>query len=135
MNPKPFDPTKPVQTRDGRKARIICTDRVWIGGAPLVVLIDTIDGSYQDVECFWSDGRIYSSGADSQCDLFNAPEPQHEPVTLWVNAHASGGSGIYTSGPFNTEEYAIRTGGNSRDYVGTIPITIPAEIVTKARQK
>lgn len=24
---KPFDPSKPVKTRDGRKARIICTDR------------------------------------------------------------------------------------------------------------
>ncbi len=36
---KAFDPTKPVQTRDGRKARILCTDfkDVW----PIVAAVTT----------------------------------------------------------------------------------------------
>lgn len=34
---KAFDPTKPVQTRDGRKARIICTDAK--GVLPIIALV------------------------------------------------------------------------------------------------
>lgn len=36
-----FDPTKPVQTRDGRPARIICTDRDHIDGS--IVALVTMD--------------------------------------------------------------------------------------------
>ena len=39
-----FDPTKPVQTRDGREARIICTDVERKGDWPIVALIKTSDG-------------------------------------------------------------------------------------------
>ncbi len=39
---KPFDPTKPVQTRDGRKARIVCMNAD-NSRYPIVALV-TLDG-------------------------------------------------------------------------------------------
>ena len=61
---KPFDPLKPVQTRDGRKARIICTDRK-MDGFPILALIPSHSGHMEHCYCFsWlsSTSRNASSG-------------------------------------------------------------------------
>lgn len=53
---KKFDPTKPVQTRDGRPARIICTDRYESNGQfPIVALVNV--GAYEQVSYHRTDGR------------------------------------------------------------------------------
>lgn len=61
-----FDPSKPVQTRDGHAARIICTDRK--GDRPIVALVDHDDCEF--VICKNVDGT--SLHCDS--DLINIPE-------------------------------------------------------------
>lgn len=77
-----FDPTKPVQTRDGRAARIICTDRVndpW----SIVALVSAYDGQ----ECILrltSNGRIFNRPHSDPHDLVNIPEEK----TVWVTVYS-----------------------------------------------
>jgi hypothetical protein len=76
-----FDPTKPVQTRDGRKARIICTDAK--GGNPIVALRTSENGKYEVMELYYEDGRCQASSPG--CDLINIPEKR--TLDCWVNVY------------------------------------------------
>ena len=72
-----FDPDKPVQTRDGRKARILCTDaehRCIEGDIfPIIALITNVSG--QEIpETFRENGFIQRSDIARPDDLINIPE-------------------------------------------------------------
>lgn len=81
MPDKPFDPTKPVQTRDGHPARIICTDREgpqnnlknnlnW----PIIALVRKRSGCEMAVS-YDASGRIGGSQVrEHRFDLVNVPE-------------------------------------------------------------
>lgn len=62
LNLKPFDleaakAGKPVCTRDGRKARIICYDRQSDHGFPLVALVESTGTEKdEDVRCYRLNG-------------------------------------------------------------------------------
>lgn len=77
---QPLDLTRPVQTRDGRKVRILCTDRR--GPAPIVGI----------VECASSEATLVwqRDGSTDRCpmasDLVNVPEPEK---TVWVNVYGT----------------------------------------------
>lgn len=76
----PFDPTKPVQTRDGRKARIVCFDKK--GDKPLVVLIEDPTGKNENYNFNYADGKAeYPNN-----DLVNVPER----VVRYVNVPIPG---------------------------------------------
>ena len=64
-----FDPTKPVRTRSGREARIVCTDVK--GNQNILALILDHDGE-ESAEYFDSDGK-YFGGTESVYDLINIP--------------------------------------------------------------
>lgn len=67
-----FDPTKPVQTREGKKARIVCTDVYGSGtNENICALIKTPDWEYSLI--YKNNGKYFSSG-DSELDLINIPE-------------------------------------------------------------
>ena len=68
------NPNREVVTRDGRKVRIICTDRK--GDTPIIALVyDANEG--QEYGCaFYSDGKCFID-KDDEFDLFFAPE-KHE---------------------------------------------------------
>ncbi len=81
-----IDFNKPVQTRDGRKVRILCTDAKC--GMPIVALVMANTGTEVPV-AYYKDGAIFNSTNDSGADLINVPE-EH---TVWVNiqkAHKEG---------------------------------------------
>ena len=65
-----FDPTKPVQTRDGRKARILCTDRVC--KYPIVALVTRSGSNIEDVLGFTNEG--FWNVKECPDDLINIPE-------------------------------------------------------------
>lgn len=68
-----FDPTKPVRTRDGRPARIICVDRQ--NKYPIVALVTEAG---QELVClFTRAGKNYAIGPESDEDLVNIPQ-RHE---------------------------------------------------------
>jgi hypothetical protein len=80
MTEKVFDPSKPVQTRDGRPARIICTDR---GGVyPIVALVKTPNSGIEIVGAY----KMNGSGthcASSRLDLINVPERKSKFVNVY----------------------------------------------------
>ena len=65
-----FDPSKPVQTRDGRPARIICKDRA--GDFPIIALVTGFSGE-EVVFATQLNGRFYD-GQDHDYDLINFSE-------------------------------------------------------------
>lgn len=67
-----FDPTKPVQTQDGRKARIICTDRTTPSTFPVIALV-TEDNGIESIEAYQLNGRWVTLNPNNR-DLVNVPE-------------------------------------------------------------
>lgn len=79
-----FDSSKPVQTRDGRPARIICTDAKYGDTARIVGLITQPNGD-EFVAHYQSDGVWRNSGVTSHDDLINTPVTHEVVVTLHKN--------------------------------------------------
>ena len=70
---KPFDLEKaqmghPICTRDGRNARIICTDCA--GKFPIIALVNFCS---IEVTCYYSTDGKNASPSEFNCDLFLAP--------------------------------------------------------------
>lgn len=84
-----FDPTKPVQTRDGRKVRILCTDKRGHDGFDnlrIVALVTEKEGG-ETLDTFEANGSCYG-GEQSSDDLVNLPAP-HEALVTWFNERAN----------------------------------------------
>ena len=72
------NPSRKVITRDGEKARIICTDAK--NDYPIVALIETPNGK-ERLPCGYKKDGTYITGEKLSCDLFFVTE-KHEG---WVN--------------------------------------------------
>ena len=68
------NPDREVVTRDGKKVRIICTDRK--GDTPIIALVYNANEGQEYGYAFYSDGK-YFIDKDDEIDLFFAPE-KHE---------------------------------------------------------
>lgn len=84
MNNKPFDPTKPVQTRDGRAARILATDAK-NACYPIIAVIQTSAG--EKPQSYTLEGR-FCFGVTDDTDLVNVPEGR--VLECWINAYPDG---------------------------------------------
>lgn len=99
------DPDRKIVTRDGRAARVLCTDRIsdtW----PVVALV--LDEEGEAVRTFHENGECFLiDESPDPCDLFFAPEKK----TGWINVSriASGTAGeiTYTGAVYPTKEEAI----------------------------
>ena len=70
------NPNREVVTRDGRKVRIICTDRK--GAKPIIALINQgLSDFTEQCYSFFTDGKNYEENCETDVDLFFAPE-KHE---------------------------------------------------------
>lgn len=114
LNLKPFNLEavrngKPVCTRDGRKARIVCFD---IKGSitPIIALIADEDGD-ESAYLFHKDGRAYDD-RDNDSDLMMLPE-KHEG---WIN--------VYKERIYNTKEEAIAHKAPGTKYIDTIKVEL-----------
>lgn len=87
-----FDSTKPVQTKDERKATIIHT----LKNGDLVVIVEASDGD-EDVETYGVNGIFDSRRPGSGWDLVNIPEKRwailFEDFT-WCQSHEDPGTDI-----------------------------------------
>lgn len=79
---KPFNieeylknPSKQLVTRDGRNARVVCTDKK--GRYPVAALVEDYDGTSENVFAFTKDGRYYG-GEPNEKDLFFVAPETHE---------------------------------------------------------
>ena len=94
------NPSRKMVTRDGRNARIICTDRRDLN-FPIIALIENISGGGEKACSYTKDGRHYTDCSDI-FDLFFAPE-KHEG---WVNIYKSNYGGYELSQVYQRKEDA-----------------------------
>ena len=100
---KPFDieaakAGKPVCTRDGRKARIICFDAK--GDKPIIALVEM--GTAETPNNYNIDGKAISA-KEASCDLMMLTEKKEG----WVNVYNSLGVITLSHNPFDTKEEAL----------------------------
>ena len=117
LNLKPFDiqkarEGKPVCTRDGRKARIICFDRKDI--KPIVALVTFINGTSVIEKAFYyfEDGYHLSKNDNNIYDLMMLPEKKEG----WVNVYSN-----CLGGPYESKEYALKQ--KMKDCIATVKIS------------
>ena len=79
------NPSRQVVTRDGRKVRIVCTDRK--GNTPIIALVYDANDGQEYGYAFYSDGK-YFIDKDDEFDLFFAPV-KHEGWII-INKYPDG---------------------------------------------
>ena len=116
LNLKPFDiqkarEGKPVCTRDGRRARIICFDRKFYHDGynyPIVAMVN--DNDNELVHAYTQDGLLVGN-KEGELDLMMLPEKKEG----WVN--------VYKERIYSTKEEAIEATYDGVTYVDTIKIS------------
>ena len=111
------NPSRKVITRDGRNARIICTDAK--NNYPIVALIEMPNGRERQ-PCGYKEDGTYIIGERLSCyDLFFAPK-KHEG---WLNIYRSE-SGFYLRGnPYKSKEEAEEVAkANYKNFCTTVKI-------------
>ena len=108
-------PERKMVTRDGRKVRIVCTDRKGLCTKPIVALI-TLPNCDEIVKCFWDNG-IETAGSEDKNDLFFAPTKYTDYINLYRDESVYFLGGVYTS-----EEYAKNIARGNDQYITTIKI-------------
>lgn len=123
LNLKEFDleaakAGKPVCTRDGRKARIICFDAKRKDGKNIMALIPSKEyPGFEDLVAYPNNGN-YHGGHENDGDLMMLPQKKEG----WVNIYTSF-DGVETGiNVYETEEIAKKNVDNSTSYLGTIKI-------------
>lgn len=118
LNLKPFDiqkarEGKPVCTRDGRKARIICFDKK--EGAPIVALVETEKNERisEEITLYFINGRLISENLESKDDLMMLPEKKEG----WINVYA-----LNTCYSSKADAEAHIDGDYEHEYVRTVKI-------------
>ena len=116
LNLKPFDiqkarTGKPVCTRDGRKARIICFDRRG-DKFPIVALLDGCNKKHSEVAVTFTNEGLFEIGEKSSNDLMMLPEKKEG----WINIDKD-------TGLFKSREEAERY--CTKDYA---PVRVEFEI-------
>ena len=106
-----IDFTKPLQTRNGRKLRLLCTDAA--GHYPIFCLSE----DNKAIISYTSDGRAYKDIEDHPNDLMNVPE--QVTVDTWVNVYGT------TSPGHATKEDALQFAGPGRLATLHIKRTVP----------
>ena len=118
---KPFDleqakAGKPVCTRDGRKARIICFDTKTLGDYPIIALVENADNSIYEAAYSFSDKGEYLRGIIRNIDLV-IPLEEHEG---WVNIYRNAGI-VSARCIYNTREEAMES-AEEEDYIDTVRV-------------
>lgn len=110
------NPSRKLVTRDGRNARIICTD-MKSTTYPVVALIEN-GSDYEQTTTFSKNGE-YAVNESSISDLFFAPE-KHEG---WINVYRNSDSGhTYAGAVYDSKEDAEKRKVIDENYVTTIKI-------------
>lgn len=120
---KPFNleeylknPARGIVTREGIKARVVCTDRK-SESFPIIALVDS-GKKAEKVYSFAKDGK-FSDGGVHNLDLFFAPEKKEG----WLNIYR-GESGFYLRGnPYKSKEEADEVAkANYKNFCTTVKI-------------
>ena len=110
------NPNRKVVTRDGRSARIICTNRL-DDNYPVIALINNEDS--EKCHSYTEFGKFNGyQTLDCELDLFFAPVKK----SGWINLYRM--NSIISPGPraYDTKKEAESAVGNRSDYISTIKI-------------
>ena len=118
---------KPVCTRDGREARIICFDRINGDYYKIVACVTAFDRNFEEVLFYGIDGYIVDSQNPKDEDLMMLPEKKEG----WVNVYkreneyvCENECNVFTGiTVFKTEGEAKRNIDKRKIYVNTIKIS------------
>lgn len=99
---------KPICTRDGRKARIICFDAK--GKQPIIALLEGEKTDKEIIQTYSMNGRYYEFRKEDHRDLMMLPEKKEG----WIN--------VYKERCYETKEEAIRHIAPGTHYIDTIRV-------------
>ena len=111
------NPSRKVVTGDGRKVKILCTNRK--SPYPIVALVENHDNDNENV-CSYRENGLYSLySLSEENNLFFAPE-KHEG---WINIYRNEDEDYYKGMViFSSKEDAIEKGRRFSDYITTTKI-------------
>ena len=110
------NPSRKLVTGDGRKVKILCTNRK--STYPIVALVENHDSDNESVYSYRENGLYSMFSQSEENNLFFAPEKH----TGWINIFRSKDASVGTGILFNSKEDAEEIGKFSTDYVTTIKI-------------
>ena len=124
LNLKPFDiqkarEGKPVCTRDGRKARIICFDGK--GDQPIIALVEAKgnkDALIEKVERYFINGHSVFEVRETNNDLMMLPEKKEG----WVNVYKGIDGITFSRHPHISKEKAIEEAGSLPGRIDTVKV-------------
>ena len=111
------NPSRQVVTRDGRKVRVVCTDRKNHDSHPIIALVES-DEDDETARRFTIDGKWNAREFESDFDLFFAPT-KHEG---WMNLYKKGFGLVIGDLVYNSEEAAKKIAAGDEDYITTIKV-------------
>ena len=117
---KPFNleeylvnPSRKIVTREGKPARIICTD---VKGASYSILALVDKGDYEAPTLYTKKGE-YSLGTEGSYDLFFAPEKHEGWINVYMNCNERSLGTLYSS-----KKDALEIAKANDNYVATVKI-------------
>lgn len=111
------NPTRPIVTRDGRAARVICTDRK-DERYPIMALIE-IRGGLKEFGYFYTANGVFLEGTEHARDLFFAPEKK----IGWINLYKDKDDVVTDKFIIHSKEDArIQRDIHEDSYIATIKI-------------
>ena len=111
---------KPVCTRDGRKVRIICFDRINGDYYKIVACVTAFDGDFEEVLFYGIDGYIVDSQNPKDEDLMMLLEKKEGWINICRNLNTNK-TELDTKDIYNTKEEALQN-LSSMTYVTTVKI-------------
>ena len=112
------NPSRKLVTGDGRKVKILCTNRK--STYPIVALVENHDSDNESVYSYRENGLYSMFSLSEENNLFFAPE-KHEG---WANLYklVNKDCAYYTGGIFNSKAEAENKRDTSDNYVATIKL-------------
>ena len=107
------NPSQKIMTRDGRKARIVCTDMK--NKQPILALIT--EGNREDIRFYSQNGVWCNDFPNHKLDLVFAPAKKKG----WINIFRCK-TELYIGDVFETKEEDEKMGKLSKNYITTIKI-------------
>lgn len=106
-----------IQTRDGRPARIICTNAK-NSNFPVVVLITYLDGE-EHAETCTKDGHVHINMA-SDLDIVMVPTVRK----YWMNLYRNSNGCLYGGDLFDSKEAALAVGQKEDNWIAVKKIKL-----------
>lgn len=114
------NPHRKIVTKDGKSARIICTDRNGLNIKPIAALI-TIPNGDEIIETYWENGVATRGYEDNPYNLFFATEKKSGWLNVYTDDEYERGC-HFSGGIFNTKEEALEHISSRYTYADTVKI-------------